>query len=281
MKDYLAVDDVIPVVQMRVEEILRVLSAGQSRLKRAPEGNLGGSMCHSSWQWYKTLGRRGTKTYLSNQKKSLIRALAQKKYDLRLVEELLRQLGVLDRFLQDYTPNRINEIFEGFKEVWRPHIQPVTASDDEYASAWMSVGFRGKPFAADAPAFIASNGTRVRSKSEFIIMEELIKQGVPFRYEYPYEMTWRSGASRKNESASRKVTVYPDFTCLNRRTRREFIWEHFGMMDDSDYANGTLEKIENYERNGFFVGENMIVSAETELKPLNPKRVRNLISKYF
>ena len=28
-----------------------------------------------------------------------------------------------------------------------------------------------------------------------------------------------------------------DFICLNLRTRQEFIWEHFGMMNDAEYAS--------------------------------------------
>ncbi|MFQ6929598.1 MAG: hypothetical protein ACLRR3_00115 [Eubacterium sp.] len=31
-------------------------------------------------------------------------------------------------------------------------------------------------------------------------------------------------------------TVKPDFTVLNKRTRHEYVWEHFGMMDDSIYV---------------------------------------------
>ena len=40
--------------------------------------------------------------------------------------------------------------------------------------------------------------------------------------------------------------LHPDFYCLNLRTRQEFAWEHFGMMDDPDYASTTAEKLRLY-----------------------------------
>ena len=73
---------------------------------------------------------------------------------------------------------------------------------------------------------------RVRSKSEVIIADTLARHGVPYRYEYPLKLkSGRDGAFR---------TIHPDFLCLNVRTRAEFYWEHFGLMDDPDYLERTL-----------------------------------------
>lgn len=78
---------------------------------------------------------------------------------------------------------------------------------------------------------------RVRSKSEVIIANTLARFNIPYRYEYPLEL--------KNGH-----TVHPDFLCLNARTRAEFYWEHFGLMDEPDYLERTLAKIKDYAESG-------------------------------
>ena len=75
--------------------------------------------------------------------------------------------------------------------------------------------------------------------------------------------------------------VHPDFTVLNRKTRKEYYWEHFGMMDDAGYVEKAVQKIETYERNLFFTGEQLLLTYETRLHPLNTGIMDNLIRKYL
>ena len=65
---------------------------------------------------------------------------------------------------------------------------------------------------------------------------------MPYRYEFPIKLKSESGTGRKVS----EVTFYPDFLCLNLRTREEFCWEHFGLMDDEEYANNAAGKINHY-----------------------------------
>lgn len=69
----------------------------------------------------------------------------------------------------------------------------------------------------------SSDDERYRSKSEFLIASALKDAGVPFRYECSLYLNGYG-------------TVYPDFTVLNKRTRRVFYHEHLGMMDDINYV---------------------------------------------
>lgn len=86
---------------------------------------------------------------------------------------------------------------------------------------------------------------------------------------------------RKHDSSRRIITFHPDFTCLNVRTRREFIWEHFGRMDDPEYITETLGKFETYTANGIFPGETLIFTMETQERPLNSATVEALARKYL
>ena len=50
----------------------------------------------------------------------------------------------------------------------------------------------------------------------------------------------------------------------NQKTGEEIYWEHFGMVDVPTYAKKMVKKIETYENNNLFIGENLICTYETE-----------------
>ena len=114
----------------------------------------------------------------------------------------------------------------------------------------------------------SEKGERVRSKSEIIIANLLNKQGIPYRYEYP---VYLSGWGK----------VYPDFTLLNVRERKEIYWEHLGRMSDADYAEMAIQKIALYEQNNIFIGDKLILTFETQNHPLNQKHIFTILNRFF
>ena len=68
---------------------------------------------------------------------------------------------------------------------------------------------------------------------------------------------------------------------LNIRTRQEFIWKHFGKMNDNAYYDSTAKKLYFYERNGYYLGENLIATWESSDFPLNVNMVKEKINKYL
>ena len=44
-----------------------------------------------------------------------------------------------------------------------------------------------------------------------------------------------------------QIKITPDFVLLNKRTRQEFYFEHFGMMDNPEYSSKAIHKIEMYQ----------------------------------
>ena len=75
--------------------------------------------------------------------------------------------------------------------------------------------------------------------------------------------------------------VFPDFKLLNKRTRKTIYWEHFGMMDDPDYLDTAIQKIQRYARSGIFLGDTLIVTFETSRRPLSTKDIELLIQKHL
>ena len=118
---------------------------------------------------------------------------------------------------------------------------------------------------------LTSKGERVRSKSEMLIADTLARMGVPYHYEYPVTL---------NDNGH-TFTMYPDFLCLNLRTRQEFIWEHFGLMNDSVYSSKTVKKLRTYAQNGIYSGHNLITTVETPELPLNTRYLEKIITEYL
>lgn len=144
---------------------------------------------------------------------------------------------------------------------------------------WLKQEYRRKKIPPEVPPLFTENGEQVRSKSELIIANSLKAAGVPYRYEFPLLMD--RNANDPDFPDYDFCRLHPDFYCLNLRTRREFVWEHFGMMDDPEYAARAAEKIQLYQENGFFPGKNLIITMETSKKPLSSKVLKNLIKEYL
>lgn len=131
------------------------------------------------------------------------------------------------------------------------------------------------------PQLVTTRGEHVRSKSECIIADTLARLEIPYRYEAPLKIAISDNPDSKSKRSSLKhaVTFHPDFTCLNKRTRQEFIWEHFGMMDVANYAKNAVEKERIYANAGFIPGVNFIATTEVDDIPLNSKYVEQLAKK--
>ena len=114
---------------------------------------------------------------------------------------------------------------------------------------------------------LTNRGERVRSKSEKIIADKLLNEGIPYRYECPIRLG--------------NTILYPDFTALNKRTRKEFYLEHLGMMDDPNYCNDTISRIELYEKHGLFPGESLLLTFETKNRPLDSRVLDIIVRKYL
>ena len=265
----LSVDSILSQAQKRIDDLQQVIDFLQVQLERAPEGTLYGTSSHSQVQWQRIVGAK--RFYLSKGKTKLIRALAQKKYNTLLLDDFKRQRSALDQLVNSYDPQNGEKTFMSMGERWREQIAPLNIPDSDFADLWQSQRYRGKPI--EKTGLLTAKGECVRSKSEIIIADVLASLGVPYRYEFPHEL--------KSVESSHCVKVYPDFTCLNVHTRREFVWEHFGMMDDAEYAQNAVVKIEMYQNSGYFLGDNFIFTMETHDKPLNSQMVRMLVKKYL
>ena len=73
----------------------------------------------------------------------------------------------------------------------------------------------------------------------------------------------------------------PDFNCLNVRLRKDYYWEHLGMMGNEDYSDRNVSKIAKYTLVDDFDETSLILTMETDRKPLNTKVIEEKIRRYL
>lgn len=208
-------------------------------------------------------------SYIRKSNMDLIRRLAQKDYARKLLEGAEEEKNKLVKFMTIYNPNRAEELYEllsaSRKELVLPYIMP----EQDYVAAWEKEEYIPKKIEVDEDfGMYTEKGEAVRSKSEKILADKFYLMNIPYHYEKPLVLQGYG-------------TVYPDFVVLNKRERREYIWEHFGMMDDQEYAEKAIKKIELYERNGYYNGDGLIITFETQYHTLNIQSVENKLKKYL
>ena len=226
-----------------------------------PDGLLRGYRYRDGFQYFlrkNTQDRHGI--YLTNNKIETAAELAQYEY-----EELV--IGSIDAELQkpycrcagsaDIWP--WEQVYMQLPEFKRVLVEPLELPDAEFLNKWLNQQYVGKEFAADDPLFFTGCNVRVRSKAEVIIGSLFEKYNIPYLYEKPLYV--------------KGSVLYPDFTILDLRYRRELIWEHFGLMDDPSYSSAFVWKINQYDRANCRLGDNLIISLESASNPLDTRQL--------
>ena len=252
-----------------LEEIVK---GARKRLKTAPTGHLRIMKKHNRIEYYyRSDGRSNNNNngrYMKKQELNLAKGIAQRDYDVLLVKNAEERIKGITTFLKMYEKTSLKSLYEKTNQYRRDLVSVPIMSDDEFIKCWQAVEYAGKSFAENFQEIITERGERVRSKSEKIIADKLYALGIPYRYEYPLILEGN-------------IKVYPDFTILRMPAREEVYLEHFGMMDDSNYVDKAIYKLDSYERNGIYPGVNLFILHETSKRALNIKVVDRLIRKLF
>ncbi|MCR4940273.1 MAG: hypothetical protein K5930_09245 [Treponemataceae bacterium] len=229
--------------------------------------------------------------YISLKNEKLIRQLAQKDYNRKLIKLLEDEILATKKYISKIcgeTPSpekthyrfqsKIIKFYNDLNPARKEFIIPVTLTDEEYAEKWQKVTWQGIQVSTDLQFFYTARGERVRSKSEVLIADALHRHKIPYRYEYPAIL---EKYSRNSESKKESLIFYPDFLCLNTHSRQEIIWEHFGLMDFKEYSQNAIRKLNIYTENGIFPGHRLITTMETKNQPLSTQSIEKTIKEYF
>ncbi len=256
---------------------LENLEAQMAAQVKAVEGSLTIDRSKGHVHFVKRLDDK-TRVYLSDNDEANITILAQKRYNEKIIVtgrkehmQLKSCLGILEG--KKYGMSDVTEVLASMPKELKPFIRNTLAqADEDYARRWQSRKLSKRirdEFTEQIDPLKTKRGEYVRSKSELIIADKLYDAGVPYFYEI-----------RKDIPVSRDH-FFPDFLVLNKRTRKEYIWEHLGMLEKADYMRATQRKLSEYAKMGYFPGKNMILTFESAGVPLDTEYVDSLIAEFL
>ena len=247
-------------------EYERMLDFIEQELKTAPEGSLIVRSKNGKWEYY--WNRKTGRNYLSRKQKDIISKLVQKRYNEKARAILRKQIKKNRGILALQVEPTVQSIMKQMTFARAEWVKPLVTSIDDFAERWSKIPYDPKPFNDGDPNHYAKNGLRVRSKSEAIIVDLLLEYGIVFRYECPIYL---KGLGQ----------IHPDFIVINKRTGEEFVWEHFGRMDDWRYANDMVKRVEAYHYNGYYEGKNLIYTLESTKLPFGATEAKGMIEQYL
>ena len=239
------------------------------RIEKAPTGALRITKKWNKNQYYHRISPSDSQgTYIPEKDRPLAARLAQKDYDNKLLKVLEDQKRAIDRFLKDYDPDAAQRVYEELSEQRKKLVTPEFLSDEEFIRRFLSQPYKRPGFKSTDPLFYTDNGERVRSKSEILIANAMLRNKVPYLCEFP---VYDSGI----------VIAAPDFKCLNVRLRKVFYWEHLGKLGDQGYADYNVNKFEKYSLAEDFDEARLILTFETDNHPLNTKVIEEKIRRFL
>ena len=253
-----------------MRQLENIIKAAEKRLKDAPKGHLRISKKGEGVEYYyksdDNINTNGK--YIRKEEHKLAQRLAQRDYDEKVLKMATKRWKGIRYFLEQYRESNPKKVYDGISMKRKELLEAAIISDEEYCKKWETIEYDGKGFGDEERELYTEKGERVRSKSEKIIADKLYMLGIPYRYEYPLVL--------KNN-----IKIYPDFTILKMPERKEIYLEHLGLLDDNDYFNVTLHKLNTYQKNGIYLGVNLFLTFETNKNPLNVSALEKLLKEQF
>lgn len=245
-------------------------------MEQAPEGGLkiqnrGGKTYYYHQYKNKTTGLF-VKSYIDRKNEQLARQLAQKGYYAKVKPLIEKKLHTIEAFDKIDNDKEVDEVYDTLMDDRKKLVAPIRVTVKEKLRIWKNESYEPYLKYQENLKYETDNGELVRSKSEVIIANTLAKYSdyLLYKYERPLEVI----------VDGHKQIFHPDFTIINIHTGKVTYWEHAGCMDDAQYANNFVRKMNIYTENGLFQGESVIVTYETADCPLNIHGVKMVIKKF-
>jgi len=260
-------DDYISTLKSRLNLLNKAIPFLQERLSSpAPEGRIRIDNTRGTARFYlinDSTDKNGK--YIKPEDHAIARRIIQRQYDEKALKATLKEKEYIEKII---AAQNMEEVFDSFSPERQKIITPVRMTDGQFIKWWYDLGTETKGVDPDAPQIFTNRGEHVRSKSEKIIADKLNELGIPYKYEHPLLLPGN-------------IRIHPDFTALNVRLRKEFYIEHLGKMDSLSYVNDNIQRIEKYEKAGYYPGDTLILLHETSLRPLDTRVAEKILKRFL
>lgn len=240
----------------------------ESRLRRAPEGELRCARNGKGMKWY-YYSDGSRRVYLAKKNHTLAEKLVLKKYNRISLEAARKKKAAIDACIAAYAEGgKMTEPLTGSDSCYRELLIPQLSKLPDRVAAWAEEKYERNTEHSENLRFKTKKGDVVRSKSEVFIADTLFLNKVPYRYEPKLDL-------------GNFGTYYPDFVIYHPRFMKIYYWEHFGKMDDDEYIHKAYRKLEIYTQNGIVPTDNLVTTFETKRRPLDPALVEKIVRETF
>ena len=272
MKRYVEEFDINGIIERRLDMLKGELLRIQREYEKMPEGKLlvAPGTTEKSFRYYlRKSAKEKQGVYLGKNQGELKVELAEKKYQESLMKNISCEINKLEKVLRLGISDSIIDSFSCLNPGVKKLIKPLNIDDDLLVNIWMNENYCGLGFDEnDDTDFYSDRNERMRSKSEVLIANSLIKNNIPYKYECPVLV-------------GNGKYLYPDFTVLDIKRRKQKYWEHLGKMSDISYIERNIRKLDDYRNVGIYLGINLFVTYESAYKPLGSNEIKSVIKRWF
>lgn len=260
----------IPELNKRKKSLDKHINHLKSELSKLPKGQI---VCYPNGKysrWY--LKTDHGLEWIPKKNREFASKLAYRKYLEGKVSDLMHEYEILSSY-QKFESNSSKKNFISQSEtiLENPHYAALIGDQmkehEHKWSEWCKQGYPCNPKFPEQKIHPTISGILVRSKSEAMIERILSTNNIAFRYEPAFEVDG--------------ITIYPDFLIIHPQTDELFIWEHFGMMDNSEYAHHAFRKMELYNSAGYIPNEKLITTFEKKDFPFTFEKAENIVHEFF
>ena len=258
--------DLLHKERLRTESLLERL---EQRKKQLPQG----SLVYKNGSYYRAVIEKGKRRQLIIPKDfpdydEFIGDLKEARYISKAIPLLRKNAACCrqaEQRLRIYDPYQVRAELPDYYRDFDP--RRLLLEGDLSPEQWDSQNYEQNTIFPEERRHFSEGGVAVRSKAEAEIATKLEQYGLTFRYEPILCL--------------KNYRVSPDFEILHPVERRILIWEHFGKMDDPGYAAEAMKKLNRYARNGYRLGDNLIMTWEAKHMPLSFSHINWTIRHYF
>jgi len=252
---------IVNLLKIELECCKKNLEKAEKKIKNLPAGRLRESTINNYPRFYYcTIDSKGK--YIKADNKKLISALATKEYYSMLAKECKSRIKSISKVISQYESFDWDKLENKINQNKMQYVDVDIVSEKSMVKSWLQKPYRKlKHFENKYPT---KKGDMVKSKTEVIIADILFDYGIPYKYEM--ELVLSDGKR-----------CYPDFTIFDVKQNRIIIFEHFGLMNDVEYAKKTRAKINAYIKNGFVPFDTFIYTFESENIDFQIETVRSYV----
>lgn len=248
-----------------IQDLQNTIKKLNKILTSLPDGELSIGHQNGSTKWF--CYKNHQQLYIKKKDVSLAKKLAIKKYLSLKIESLEAKLkeATFQNKHSMAAEEKIAKLLNdsAYLELLSDYLSSTTLDNQH----WMNADYPKNTNHPENLVHQTIGGLLVRSKSESMIAVALSENNIPYRYENLLELNG--------------ITLAPDFTILHPVSGRIYYWEHFGLLDNDFYCNNLIQKIRSYADANIILGENLIITYETQASPLNFHTINNIIKQYF